>query len=71
MKYAPLVARLAVYATALAVVITARLPDASSGITAFRTPVSDPFLDPVRLLLSAVLCAGAIAEFLRRRPVWH
>ncbi len=71
MKYAPLVARLAVYAAALAVVITARLPDASTGITALRAPVSDPLVDPVRFLMLAVLCAGAITEFLRRRPVWH
>jgi hypothetical protein len=70
-KYAPLVARLAVYATALAVVITARLPDASTGISALRAPVSDPLLDPVRLLLFAVLGAGAITEFLRRRPLWR
>ena len=71
MKYAPLVARLAVYAVALVVVVTARLPEASIGVTALRTPVSDPLLDPIRILLVVVLCAGAIIEFLRRRPLWH
>ena len=71
MKYAPLVARLAVYAVALVVVVTARLPEAATGISALRTPVPGSFLDPIRLLLAAVLCAGIVTDVLRRRPVWH
>jgi len=70
-KYAPIVARLAVYAAALVVIVTARLPDASIGVTALRTSVPGPILDPVRLVLAAVLCTGVITEVLRRRPVWH
>jgi hypothetical protein len=63
-------ARLAVYATAIVVVFTARLPDASTG-SALRAASPDAILDPVRLLIATVLIIGTLFELLRRRPVWH
>ena len=71
MKYAALVARLAVYAAALVVVVTARLPDSSTGVTALRMATPASLLDPVRLLLAAIIVTGVCIELLRRRPVWH
>ena len=71
MKYAALVARLAVYAAALVVVVTARLPESSTGVTALRVATPASLLDPVRLLLAAIIVTGVCIELLRRRPVWH
>jgi len=66
-----LVARLVVYATAMIVVFTARLPEPVPAATALRAAVPDPGLDPVRLLIAAVLAAGIAIELLRRRTVWR
>ena len=70
MKHAAaLVTRLAVYAVALFVVVTARLPGAAV-TTAVRT-TAGPDLDPIRLLIAAVLLTGILIELLRRRAIWH
>ena len=71
MKYAALVARLAVYAAALVVVVTARLPESSAGVTALRVPAPDPLLHPVRLLIATIIVTGLCIELLRRRTAWH
>ena len=70
MKYVPLLARLAVYVAALVVIVTARLPESSAGVAALRAPGADPGLDPVRILIAAILLGGVVIEFLRRRTVW-
>jgi len=70
-KYAALVARLTVYAAAFVVVVTARLPGSSTGVTALRLATPASLLDPVRLLLAAIIVTGVCIELLRRRPVWH
>ncbi len=72
MKHAAvLLARLAVYAAALFVVATARLPVASTGVTALRAQAPDAAIDPTRVVIVLVLLAGITLEVLRRRPVWH
>ena len=65
------VARLAVYAAALLVVVTARLPEASTAVTALRAASPEPVLDPVRIMIAAILVLGIVLELLRRRAVWH
>jgi hypothetical protein len=72
MERPALVARLAVYAAALFVVITAQLPApaAQSTIAALRTTQQET-VDPVRLLLVGILLIGILIEVLRRRTVWH
>ena len=65
------VARLAVYAAALLVVITARLPEPSTTLSAVRAASPEPVFDPVRLVLAAILVLGVVIELLRRRTVWH
>lgn len=64
-------ARLAVYATAIFVVFTAQSPDPASTVSAIRTASPHAFLDPVRLLIAAVLVTGILIELFRRRPVWR
>jgi hypothetical protein len=66
-----LLARLAVYAAALFVVVTARLPGHASSLSALRATSPGPTLDPVRLMIGAVLLTGIACEFLRRRTIWH
>jgi hypothetical protein len=66
-----LAARLAIYAAALLVVVTARLPEASTTIAALRTAAPEPVVDPVRFVIAAVLVSGIALELLRRRHVWH
>ena len=64
-------ARLTVYAAALLVVATARLPEPSATVSALRVTSPESAVDPVRLAIAAVLVAGIVIEFLRRRHVWH
>lgn len=72
MKHAAaLFSRLAVYAAALFVVATARLPQSPATISAFRAAPAAPAVDPVRLGLAGVLLAGIVLEALHRRPLWH
>ena len=67
--HAALVARLALYATALFVVATARLPD-PAGQAALR--ITEPgIIDPIRIVIAGILLAGIIVEVLRRRAIWH
>ena len=66
-----LVARLVVYATALVIVITARLPAQAASLPALRTASPESAVDPVRLLIAAVLLTGIVFEVLRRRTIWH
>ena len=65
-----LAVRLAVYAAALLVIVTARLPEPSA-LSALRTSSPGSALDPVRVVIAAVLALGVVMEFLRRRRVWH
>ena len=73
MKIATLLARLAVYAAALFVVVTAQLPGPAtqSTFTALRTTEPDAHTSPARVVLAGVLLAGILIELLRRRPVWR
>ena len=73
MKVAALLARLAVYATALFVVVTAQLPGQAtqSTFSALRTAAPDAHTSPARVVLAGILVAGILIEVLRRRPVWH
>jgi hypothetical protein len=68
---AAFLARLAVYAAALFVVATARLPDLSTATAVLRTAPTETSVDPVRVAMAGVLVAGILIEVLRRRPVWH
>ncbi len=73
MKIAALLTRLAVYATALFVVVTARLPDPAtqSTFSALRASAPEAHASPARLVLAGILVAGIFIEVLRRRPVWR
>jgi hypothetical protein len=73
MKVATLLARLAVYATALFVVVTAQLPEAVTRSTfpTVRTHAAEADTSPARFVLAGILVAGILIEVLRRRPVWH
>ena len=73
MKAATLVARLAVYATALFVIVTAQLPDPAtqSTFTAVRTATPAGHTSLARFVLAGVLVAGILIEVLRRRLVWR
>lgn len=71
-----LVLRLAVYAVAIAVVATARLPDAQpSSHPALQRSVEPPVRPsahpPVRLLLAGLLVTGLALDVRGRRAVWH
>lgn len=73
MKVAALLARLAVYATALFVVVTAQLPDQAthSTFSALRTTAPEAHPTPARFVIAGILVAGILIEVLRRRPVWR
>ena len=64
-------ARLAVYATAIVIVFTARSPVQVPAAAALRVSSPDAILGPVRILIATVLLAGLLIELMRRRPVWH
>jgi hypothetical protein len=68
---AVLLCRLAVYAAALFVVVTARLPELSTTVPSLRTAPGGPAVEPVRLAIAGVLIVGIVLEVLRRRPVWR
>jgi len=74
MKVRPsLLARLAVYATALCVVATAEVagPSIPSAVSALRTLPSEPVLDPVRLILTSILLVGILLEIMQWRATWR
>lgn len=66
-----LLARLTIYAAALLVVFTARLPDQATAVSALRATAEGHALDPVRSLIVTVLLVGILVEVLRPRSVWH
>ena len=74
MKFrASLLARLAVYATALCVVATAELagPSTRSTLPALRSISPERALDPVRLILAGILLVGILLETTQRRATWR
>jgi hypothetical protein len=68
-------ARLAIYAAALLVLATARLPSPAtdSSIAAVRVArPSEPAVNLAwRLALAGIVIAGVVADLKRRRHVWH
>lgn len=70
------VLRLAVYAAAIAVVATARMPDAEPPShpaiqRSVEPPVRPSARPPVRLLLAGLLLTGLALDVRGRRIVWH
>lgn len=77
-RLVPSLVRLATYLAALAVLATARLPDAVPGDTASPSAAlvaerpAPPAPHPaVRLLLAAILLGGAALELRGRRAAWR
>lgn len=69
-----IIARLAVYALALVIVASVRVPEprVDARVSAVRARHSDNDTNAVwRLAIAGVLLTGIVLEVRRRRPVWH
>ena len=69
-----IIARLAVYALALVIVASARVPDprVDATVSEVRARGSDNRANAAwRLAIAGVLLTGFVLEVRRRRPVWH
>ena len=69
------ITRLAVYAAALIVLATARLPQPHAGRSVSMIRKAEPPTHAAsaawRLVIAGILLTGVALEIHRRRPVWH
>ena len=69
------IGRLAVYAAALIVLATARLPEPHVATSVSTVRTAEPHTPAAsaawRLVIAGILLTGIVLEIHRRRPVWH
>jgi len=66
------IGRLAIYAAALIVLATARLPEPHVATSVSTAEPHTPAASAAwRLVIAGILLTGIVLEIHRRRPVWH
>jgi hypothetical protein len=69
------IGRLAIYAAALIVLATARLPEPHVATSVSTVRTAEPHTPAAsaawRLVIAGILLTGIVLEIHRRRPVWH